>query len=49
MSEVDSEYLAFLAWPVIAALAGWLLALLALNFDFVLDQWSKRRHEGFDR
>jgi hypothetical protein len=48
MSDADTEYLALLAWPVIAALIGWVVAVVAVNLDCVLDLWDKRREGTLD-
>jgi hypothetical protein len=42
VGDVDTQYLALLAWPVVAALGGWILAVIALNLDLVVDHWTRR-------
>jgi hypothetical protein len=48
VSDADTQYLALLAWPVVAALGGWIVAVVALNLDLVMDHW-KRRPESSER
>lgn len=49
MSAADTEFLVLLAWPVLAAVAGWIIAVLAVNLDFVLDHRTRDRRESVDR